>query len=81
MRDSLPAIVSAELKRSIFPAFTSMVQHELQGAREAVPNAVYIAMKDLPREVEKALTPVIQRAVSSTVASSVSFHICQREPN
>lgn len=75
VKSSLTDVVQSQLQRTLFPAFTAMVQHELQGAKEAVPNAVYAAMKDLPREIEKVLGPVVERTVNRSLSDAVSFCI------
>ena len=59
---------------SILPAVNTAIQSEIRGVTSAqIPGAIHDALSSVPRELEKALGPVIQRSVATIVQTSVSL--------
>ncbi|RXK40789.1 hypothetical protein M231_01848 [Tremella mesenterica] len=72
IKAQLQTLIQNEIKKTVVPAIERTVQNELRTVvSNQVPGAIHDALQSVPRELEKALGPAIQRSISTIVHSSL----------
>ncbi|WRT70042.1 uncharacterized protein IL334_007036 [Kwoniella shivajii] len=72
VKASLSNTITQEIKRSLIPAATASIQQEIRTVTSnQVPAAIFDALQTVPKELEKGLTPVVQKTIANLVQNAM----------
>ncbi|WVQ94883.1 hypothetical protein IAU59_001968 [Kwoniella sp. CBS 9459] len=72
IKGSLSNVITQEIKKSVIPAATATIQNEVRTVTSnQVPAAIFDALQTVPKELERALAPVVQRTISTLVQNAM----------
>ncbi|OCF43692.1 hypothetical protein I317_02444 [Kwoniella heveanensis CBS 569] len=72
IKGSLSNTIAQEIKKSVIPVAATTIQNEVRTVTSnQVPAAIFDALQTVPKELERALAPVMQRTISTLVQNAM----------
>ncbi|ORY31618.1 hypothetical protein BCR39DRAFT_525930 [Naematelia encephala] len=76
IKATLSTSIQQSIKSTVLPALTQTVQTEVHSVTAGqIPTAIHDALQSLPRDLERAVAPVVQRSLAALVQDGLDRHL------